>query len=147
MSSPTPTTDSTVQRLSVSQQAVSRIIQAGVAAAMSTGFTGSIAVVDDSGQLLGFQRLDGASVSSIELAIDKAYTVVSIGFGLSTADLFTAIKDDKPIVTGIAARGRNLFVGGGVPIKKDGAVIGAIGVSGGHYTEDMKVAEAALAAF
>jgi len=79
------------------------------------------------------------------VAQDKAYTAV--GFGMPTHGWHDFIKDDAPLAdgapTGIA---RLVIFGGGYPITVDDAVVGAIGVSGGHYTQDQDVAEAGLAA-
>jgi uncharacterized protein GlcG (DUF336 family) len=56
------------------------------------------------------------------------------------------IKEDSPLLHGIVHTPRLVIFGGGFPITEAGQVIGAIGVSGGHYTDDMEVAKAALAA-
>lgn len=103
-----------------------------------------IAVSDDAGTLLHFSRMDGAPLLSVDIAVDKAYT--SASFGLPTHQWHDFIKDDPPLANGAQAIKRLIVFGGGYPIVLDGAVVGAIGVSGGHYTEDQKVAEAGLAA-
>jgi len=78
------------------------------------------------------------------VAQDKAYTAV--GFGIPSHSWHDFIKDDPPLAAGAPTGIDRLVVfGGGYPIVIDGAVVGGVGVSGGHYSEDMEVAEAALA--
>jgi len=95
--------------------------------------------------LKALERMDGAPLISIQIAQDKAYTAV--GFGIPSHAWHDFIKDDPPLAAG-ATTGidRLVIFGGGFPITVDGAIVGAIGVSGGHYSEDAAVAEAALAA-
>lgn len=69
-----------------------------------------------------------------------------MGFGLATDAWYDFIKDDGPALHGIPQTDRLIIFGGGYPINEDGAVIGGLGVSGGHYNQDMEVAEAGLAA-
>jgi uncharacterized protein GlcG (DUF336 family) len=102
-----------------------------------------IAVVDESGVLKAFSRMDGAALLSVQVAQDKAYTAV--GFWLPTDALYDFIKDDPPLAAGAPSGIDRLIVfGGGYPIKSGDQVIGGIGVSGGHYTQDMEVAQAGL---
>jgi uncharacterized protein GlcG (DUF336 family) len=103
-----------------------------------------IAVVDEGGVLKAFSRMDGAPLLSVEIAKDKAYTAVA--FGIPTHEWFNFIKDDPPLLHGITKTPRLIVFGGGYPIQSEGSVIGAVGVSGGHYSQDMQVAEAGLAA-
>lgn len=101
-----------------------------------------IAIVDESGNLKAFRRMDGAPLLSIDIAIDKGWTAVS--FGIPTHEWYNFIKDDPPLSIGITKVPRVIVFGGGYPIKEANETIGGIGVSGGHYTQDMEVAEAAL---
>ena len=126
-------------------EAATAVINAASAEATSLGKPMCIAVTDESGNLLSFVRMDGAAQMSIDIAIDKAYT--SATFGIPTHVWHDFIKDDPPLRDGAPAGIKRLVVfGGGYPITVDGATVGAIGVSGGHYSEDQKVAEAGLAA-
>ena len=95
--------------------------------------------------LKAFSRMDGAALLSVQIAQDKAYTAV--GFGMPTHGWHDFIKDDPPLADG-APTGidRLVIFGGGYPITVDGQIVGAIGVSGGHYSQDQKVAEAGLEA-
>lgn len=126
-------------------EAATAVINAASAEATSLGKPMCIAVTDESGNLLSFVRMDGAAQMSIDIAIDKAYT--SAAFGIPTHVWHDFIKDDPPLRDGAPSGIKRLVVfGGGYPITVDGATVGAIGVSGGHYSEDQKVAEAGLAA-
>ena len=79
------------------------------------------------------------------MAQDKAYTAV--GFGMPSHGWYDFVKDDPPLAMGAAPGIDRLVVfGGGYPIKIGDTVIGAIGVSGGHYSQDMEVAQAGLSA-
>lgn len=104
----------------------------------------SIAVCDAAGQLKLFVRMDGASQISMQIAQDKAYT--SAATGMPTHAWHDFIKEDAPLLHGIVHTPRLIVFGGGFPIKEGGAIVGAIGISGGHYTHDMEVARAALEA-
>ena len=134
----------TVTKSSISAEAAQRVLRAAEAKAGEIGVPMVIAVVDESGVLKAFSRMDGAALLSVDLAQDKAYTAVS--FGISTDAWFDFIKNDPPLLHGIVKTPRLVVFGGGYPIKIDGAIVGGIGVSGGHYEQDMKVAQAALAA-
>jgi len=103
-----------------------------------------IAVVDGDGTLKAFSRMDGAPLLSVQIAQDKAYTAIS--FGMATHDWFDFVKDDAPLLHSIIKTDRLIVFGGGYPITTDAGIIGGIGVSGGHYTHDMEVAQAGLAA-
>jgi uncharacterized protein GlcG (DUF336 family) len=103
-----------------------------------------IAVADESGTLTAFVREDGAKVTSVELAVDKAFTAA--GARNHTAFYGRVSKPDGP-AWGIAQSngGRYSPIGGGVHVLEDGVVVGGIGVSGGTAHEDQDVAMAALA--
>ncbi len=102
-----------------------------------------IAIVDESGVLKAFSRMDGAPLLSVQVAQDKAYT--SVGFGLSTDGWHDFIKNDPPLAAGaVGGIDRLVVFGGGYPIKVEDQIVGGVGVSGGHYTQDMEVAKAAL---
>ena len=103
-----------------------------------------IAIVDESGVEKAFRRMDGAPLLSVEIARDKAYTAVA--FGLPSHAWFDFIKNDPPLLHGIVKTPRLVVFGGGYPLSVGGQIIGGIGVSGGHYEQDMKVAEAGVAA-
>lgn len=129
---------------SISKDEADALLKACQAKAEELGKPMTIAVVDESGTLKSFCRMDGAPLLSVELAQDKAYTAVS--FGIPTHQWFDFIKDDQPLLVGIPNTRRLVIFGGGYPLSAAGQIIGGVGVSGGHYSEDMKVAEAGVAA-
>jgi uncharacterized protein GlcG (DUF336 family) len=134
----------TFQKQSVSADLARRMITSAEEKAREMGVAMNIAVVDESGVLKAFSRMDGAALLSVQIAQDKAYTAV--GFGMPTHGWFDFIKDDPPLAAGAPSGiDRLVIFGGGYPITVDGAVVGAIGVSGGHYSQDQEVAEAGLA--
>jgi len=135
----------TVVQQMVSASLARRLIEAGAKKGAELGKAFTIAIVDGSGVLKALERMDGAPLVSVQVAQDKAYTAV--GFGISTAAWHDFIKDDPPLAAGATAGiDRLVIFGGGFPITVDGNLVGGVGVSGGHYSEDSEVAEAALRA-
>ncbi len=130
------------KKTSISSFAAKALLEAGRAKAQEMGRPMVIAVVDESGVLKSFERMDGAPLLSVGIAQDKAYTAIS--FGIPSHEWHDFIKDDPPLLHGIVKTDRLVVFGGGYPIVVDGEIVGGIGVSGGHYSEDMQVAEAAL---
>lgn len=105
-----------------------------------------IAVVDGGANLVGFHRMDGALLASIDIARNKAYSAV--GLQMPTDEIGEAAQPGAALFgIGNTNDGRIVTFGGGFPIESDGDVIGAIGVSGGSPDEDMTVARAGLDAF
>ena len=134
----------TFEKQSISTEAARRIIEGAERKARELGQPMVIAIVDEAGSLKAFSRMDGAALLSIQVAQDKAYTAV--GFGFASHQWHDFIKDDPPLAAGAAAGISRLIVfGGGYPIRIGGQIVGGIGVSGGHYTQDMEVATAGLA--
>jgi uncharacterized protein GlcG (DUF336 family) len=123
-----------------------RIISAAVHKAQQMAQPMNIAVMDAGRNLVAFQRMDGAWVASIDIAIDKAFT--SAGRGLTTREIGEMAQPGQPLF-GINTTngGRIVIFAGGIPLMRDGEVVGAIGVSGGTVDEDHEVAEAGVAAF
>ena len=135
----------TFDKPSVTSDLARRVIAAAEAKADEMGHPFTIAVVDESGVLKAFSRMDGAALVSVQLAQDKAYT--AIGFGMPSDGWYDFIKDDPPLALGAPAGiDRLVIFGGGYPITIGGKVAGGIGVSGGHYSQDMDVARAGLSA-
>src|SRR6202034_1644769 len=123
-----------------------KIIAAAEAKAAEIGQPMNIAVADAGGNLIAHVRMDGAWLGSIDISIKKAYT--SRAFDISTKDLAEHSQSGGQFF-GIHASndGRIMIFAGGVPLKRDGKVVGAIGVSGGAGAQDHAVAEAGAAAF
>lgn len=128
---------------SISTDLAHRVISAAEAKAAEIGVPMNIAVCDESGVLKAFSRMDGAALLSVQISQDKAYTAV--GFGMSTDGWHEFIKDDPPLAEGaVGGIDRLVIFGGGYPLKLGDDLIGGIGVSGGHYSQDMEVAQAGL---
>jgi uncharacterized protein GlcG (DUF336 family) len=134
--------DEVCTKQSLTLSAAEKMIAAGKEKASEIGVPMVIAAVDESGTLKSFVRMDGAQLLSVEIAQNKAYT--SVSFGLPTHEWYEFIKNDPPLLIGIVHHPRLIVYGGGYPIKINGNVVGGIGVSGGHYTQDMEVAKAML---
>jgi uncharacterized protein GlcG (DUF336 family) len=123
-----------------------RVISAAEDKAQEMGQPMNIAVMDAGRNLVAFHRMDGAWVASIDIAIDKAFT--SAGRGLTTRKIGEMAQPGEPLF-GINTTngGRIVIFAGGIPLMRDGGVVGAVGVSGGTVDEDHEVAEAGVAAF
>lgn len=137
--------ENTFAKASITIEAAERIIDAAQKKAQEMGVPMVIAVCDENGTLKAFRRMDGAALLSVQIAQDKAYTAISFG-GMATHEWFEFIKGDAPLLHGIIKTDRLVVFGGGFAIKTQEGIIGGIGVSGGHYTQDMEVAQAGLAA-
>jgi uncharacterized protein GlcG (DUF336 family) len=123
-----------------------RVIAAAEKKAQEIGQPMNIAVADEGGNLVSHVRMDGAWLGSIDISINKAYTARA--FDIATKDLASHSQSGGQFF-GIHAsnHGRIMIFAGGIPLKKDGKVVGAIGVSGGSGDQDHSVAEAGAAAF
>jgi len=123
-----------------------RIIAAAEKKAEELGQPMNIAIVDEGGNLLAFERMENAWRGSIDISINKAFT--SRAFDITTKDLGNNSQPGQQFF-GIHASngGRIMIFAGGIPLKKDGKVVGAVGISGGSGEQDHAVAEAAAAAF
>lgn len=123
-----------------------RVIAAAEKKAQAIGQPMNIAVADAGGNLVAHVRMDGAWLGSIDISIKKAYT--SRAFDIATRDL-AAHSQSGGQFFGIHASndGRIMVFAGGIPLKREGQVVGAIGVSGGSGEQDHAVAEAGAAAF
>jgi uncharacterized protein GlcG (DUF336 family) len=134
----------TLVKKSIDLATAEKAIAAAAKKASELGLKMCIAITDEAGDLKAFERMDGAPRLSIQIAEDKAYTAVS--FGIATHAWWDFIKDDPPLLHGITHTPRLIVFGGGFPIVLQGEMVGGIGVSGGHYSQDMECARAALAA-
>lgn len=120
-----------------------QMIRAAQTAADAIAIPYCIAVVDAGGALLAFARQDGALTGSIDLAINKARTARL--FDKPTADLgLMALPGADLYGIGHSNRGDVILIGGGLPVMRDGIVIGAVGASAGTVPQDIPVAQAAL---
>lgn len=122
------------------------IIAAGEAKAAEIGQPMNIAVADAGGNLVAHVSMDGAWIGSIDISIKKAWT--SRAFDVATKDVAAHCQSGAQFF-GIHASndGKVMIFAGGIPLRRDGKVVGAVGVSGGSGEQDHAVAEAAAAAF
>ena len=122
------------------------VVAAARRKAEQLGVPMNIAVVDAGNNLTAFARMDGAWLGSIDIAQGKAYTARA--FDMETKALGEASQPGGPLF-GIHASngGRIIIFAGGIPLAEGGAVVGAIGVSGGTVEQDQEVAEAGAGAF
>ena len=131
----------TIKRLSVTD---ARLLIAGATVkAQEIGVPMCIAITDESGQLIAFERMDGGKVTSSIIAQDKAYTAA--GAKRTTESYGTASQPGSPAY-GInsAIGGRLMVVAGGLPVIVDGDVVGAIGLSSGTPAQDTECAQAGI---
>jgi len=134
----------TIERLS---HADAQIIIEGVhAKAQDLGVAMCIAVVDESGFLIAFKRMDGGKPLSTTLAQDKAHTAA---ISHRTTAFYNERNIPGELLFGIhmAAQGRFSTVGGGIPVEINGVIVGAVGLSGGAPEQDIACAEAGIAHF
>jgi len=131
-------------RKSLRLEAAFTLVRVAQAHAATLGCAVSVTVVDESGVLKAFGRMDGAPLVSVDVAHKKARTAV--GLGLPTGRAWhDFIKDDPILLLGAPSIPEFTLLGGGVPVVLEGALVGALGVSGGHYAQDEACAQAALA--
>jgi uncharacterized protein GlcG (DUF336 family) len=141
--SKTPTMAYVLKKHSISSELAQKMVDEAVAKAKELGVAENVTILDDGGNLKAFRRMDGAPILSIEIAQNKAYTAL---FGVSTQDFFNFIQGDPSLLAGMPTLPRVAAWGGGFPIKVNGEVVGAIGLSGAPTVQnDVDCAMAALA--
>jgi glc operon protein GlcG len=133
---------STVSSMSVSLEGARRVIDAAVAKATEMEMAVCISVCDPGGHAVIAVRMDGAALLSVDIAANKAYTVIAFK-GLPTHIWWDAIKNEPALVHGLTLSNRFIIFGGGIPLNADGALVGAVGVSGGTAEQDQAIAESA----
>lgn len=135
-----------VNRLS---QSDARILIAGAARkAEEIGVPMCIAITDESGNLIAFERMDGGKIHSTTIAQDKAFTAASARKGTHEYNAACIPGSDNHLF-GIhtALGGRLCIVGGGLPVSVNGEVVGGIGISSGSPQQDMTCAQAGIDKF
>ena len=122
-----------------------RLISAAEKKAREIGQPMNIAVVDAGANLVSHVRMDGAWLGSIDISINKAFTARA--FDVSTAELAANSQPGQPFFgIHVSNHGRVMIFAGGIPLRRDGSIIGAIGVSGGSGTQDDAVARVGASA-
>ena len=121
-----------------------KIIRAGEKKAKEMNLSAVFAVVNSEGNLIIEERMDNAILVSVEVAYKKAYTAAALK--LNTQDL-TALVQPGAMFYGLQSDPKYIVFGGGMLLKADGKIVGAIGVSGGSAQEDIEIAKACVEAF
>lgn len=117
------------------------VMDAAIAKAEEIGARMNVAISDTSGNLLAFERMDGAMLVSSSVAIDKSWTSAA-GGGMTTQEFHDVVDSEDELRLSFPHRPRLVLFAGGVPIMIDGELVATIGVSGGSAAEDDIVARA-----
>ena len=130
-----------VRRLEAAEARV--MIRGAAEKAREIGVPMCIAITDEGGNLIAFERMDGGKVTSIIIAIDKSYTASA---AKKATHEYGEISQPGAPAWGIgsAIGGRLMVVGGGLPVIVEGEVVGGIGVSSGTPAQDREVAQAGI---
>jgi len=130
-------------RLALTLEAAKLMMEAAESKAREIRVDMDIAIVDAGTKLLCFHRMNGAKITSIDVAINKAFTAA--GTRLPTSQYAeVAGPGGKAFGIHVSNRGRFMIFGGGLPIVVDGQTIGAIGCSSGSVEQDTEVAQAGI---
>ena len=134
----------TIKRLDIED--ANRLIAGARAKAIEIGVPMCVAITDESGNLIAFERMNGGKITSINLAIDKSFTVVGIQKG---TDVLGEVNQPGMPAHGISSTlgGRMVTIAGGLPVTYEGQVVGGVGVSSGLPAQDYEVALAGVLAF
>jgi uncharacterized protein GlcG (DUF336 family) len=134
----------TVNRLSLEDARA--LVEGATEKSRAMGIPMCIAVCDESGHLIQFERMDGGKISSISIAIDKAFTGAVARRG---THVYNQLCQPGQPTFGIHITNGGHFsiIGGGLPVTVNGEIVGGIGISSGTAVEDLEVAESAVAYF
>jgi uncharacterized protein GlcG (DUF336 family) len=134
----------TVSRQSLTLDGANAIISAAIAHAKDMGVQEVLVVDDRDGFPIAMQRMDNARLTSINIAMDKAYTAALRQ--TATADLIANFTDNPAGMASFLAQPHMTLLGGGIPIMVNNTLVGGIGASGGTADQDVQIAQAGLAA-
>ncbi len=134
----------TLRRLDADEAQI--LIEGAAAKARELGIPMCIAVTDESGHLIKFERMNGGKVSSIAIAIDKAATGAIARNGTHVYNQL-CVPGSPTFGIHITNGGHFSIIGGGLPVHVEGEIVGGIGVSSGTAEQDRICAEAAIAHF
>lgn len=129
----------------LSWQGAQKMTQAACLFAQENDLRICVQVLDRHGNPLAMQRINQAPLPSTTIARDKAYTAVSFGFGTHLWQ--ERLKNQPHLISGLENRKHVVLFGGGLPIRHEGEIIGAIGVSGASEAQDQACARAGLEVF
>lgn len=132
--------------MELSSEQAQAMIEGADARARTLGVPAVIAVIDAGCHLKALRRMDGAPLGSIDIALGKARTAAL--FGCNSEDVWEYCKPGAPAPGLDRSNGGLMTFAGGISLKSvDGALVGAIGVSGGTVAQDQDIARAGAAAF
>jgi uncharacterized protein GlcG (DUF336 family) len=134
----------TIKRLSIAEAQI--LIDGAAARARAIGIPMCIAVCDESVHVIRFDRMDGGKVSSISIAIDKAFTGAVARRGTHVYNQL-CVPGSQTFGIHVSNEGHFSIIGGGLPVTVDGEIVGGIGLSSGTAEQDLDCAEAALKYF
>ena len=130
----------------ITLEVANQIIAAAIKKAKEIKQPMCIAVVDEGGNMVQHVRMDGGCLGSVDISLHKAYTARA--FNCSTKELGNNSQPGQQFYgIHVSNIGKIMIFAGGIPLKRDGKVAGAIGVSSGSEEQDVTVAEAGVAAF
>ncbi len=133
-----------VNRLSIEEARI--LIEGSIIASREINIPMCIAVVDESGYLIAFERMDGGKISSVSIAIDKAFTAAAARNGTHVYNQL-CVPGQPTFGIHITNSGHFSVIGGGLPVKVSGEIVGGVGISAGTAVQDVAVAEQALKYF
>jgi uncharacterized protein GlcG (DUF336 family) len=134
----------TFKRLSLLEAAI--LIEGAAARSRAIGVPMCIAVCDESGHLVRFERMDGGKVSSISIAIDKAFTSAVARHETHFYNRL-CVPGSQTFGIHVSNEGHFSIIGGGLPVKVEGEIVGGIGLSSGTAEQDLDCAEASVRQF
>ncbi|WP_213737102.1 heme-binding protein [Bradyrhizobium sp. dw_411] len=133
-----------VKRLSIDEARI--LIEGSIVASREINIPMCIAVVDESGYLIAFERMDGGKISSVSIAIDKAFTAAAARNGTHVYNQL-CVPGQPTFGIHITNGGHFSVIGGGLPVKVSGEIVGGVGISAGTAVQDVAVGEQALKYF
>ena len=136
----------TLNHPKLSLEGAEAVLDAAKVHAVRIGVPMNIAVVDGGGHLMAFARMDGAKLSSIEIALNKAHASAIRGQPTGPARSGNEVQVLLSLGLAIGSRARQTPIRGGIPLEVNGECVGAIGVSAGSEDQDTEVALAGAAA-
>jgi uncharacterized protein GlcG (DUF336 family) len=134
-----------IPRSDISLAGAGVVLDAAIGAASAIGVPVCLVVCDAGGNVVASARMDGAPILSLQIATDKAWTVAVFN-GVPTTAWWGMIEGEPALVHGITNTPRLVVFGGGEALRIGGALVGAIGISGGSSEQDAMLASAGAAA-
>jgi uncharacterized protein GlcG (DUF336 family) len=130
----------------ITLEIANQVIQAAIKKANEIKQPMCIAVVDEGGNMVQHVRMDGGCLGSVDISLHKAYTARA--FNCTTKELGVNSQPGAQFYgIHVSNIGKIMIFAGGIPLKCNGKIVGAIGVSSGSEEQDVTVAEAGVAAF